>query len=212
MSDLIGVLVGLALTLMIFSYLWRDNVAYRLAVHALIGIAAAYATLVAFETYLWPVYLGLREDGPANAVWLIPALIGALMLLKLSPRLATFGNSAAALMVGAGAAVALVGALTGSLIPLVTRLGGGYVGLVSALLTIAVLAQFRLTARSALADPGLRQLARFEDAVMTIGRGVLSLTLGALFGAVLNTSVTLLVDRVSYFATEIGQSLASFLP
>jgi hypothetical protein len=134
------------------------------------------------------------------------------MLLKLSPRLATFGNSAAALMVGVGAAVALVGALAGSLIPLVTRLEDGYVGLVAALLTIAVLAQFRLTERSSLSDPSLRQLARLETAVMTLGRGVLSVTLGALFGAVLNTSITLLVSRFAFYATEIGENLANFLP
>jgi len=42
------------LTLMVFSFLWRDNPLYKLAEHIFVGVSAAYWMVVGFWTTLWP--------------------------------------------------------------------------------------------------------------------------------------------------------------
>ncbi len=207
MSDLVGLLVGFLLTLLVFSYLWGDNPAYRLAVHLLVGVSAAYAAVVTVEQFLWPVYLALRQPEGQDLLWLIPLLLALLLLLKLTPRLAPAGRSAVAFLVGAGAAVAVVGAVAGTLIPMVVQPGSGWRGFVVALLTITLLVYFRLTRQSSLTGPGWLALPRWEKTARFLGRSVLTITLGAVFAGVLSTSLVLLVDRVSFFVTEIGRQL-----
>ena len=52
-ADLIGAIVGFALTIMIFSYLFGDNALFRVAIHIFIGAAAAYATMVVVYNIFW---------------------------------------------------------------------------------------------------------------------------------------------------------------
>ena len=42
----LGLMVGFILTLMVYSYLIRDNFLYRIAVYVFVGIAAGFVTIV----------------------------------------------------------------------------------------------------------------------------------------------------------------------
>ncbi len=93
--DLIGGWVSLVLTLLVFSYLLGDNFLYRIAVHVLVGVAAGYTVIVALESVIVPWLnetLLAETEGRSTAtmsavrmVGVIPFLIGALLLFKLSP-------------------------------------------------------------------------------------------------------------------------------
>ena len=209
-----NVLIGFLLTILIFSYLWRDNPAYRLAVHLLVGVSAGYAVVVVFQDFLWPVYTSMRADS-SNALWLIPVFFATLLLFKLAPRLAPLGSSAMALLVGVGGAVALVGAISGTLLPQVLTASRGVAGVLSALLTIFILLYFRFTRT---AQPGgdagrnlyaWANLPRWQQGVNAVGQAVLMITLGAIFAGVLSTSLVLLTDRIVYFLNELGGLFAA---
>ena len=93
------------LTVLIFSYLLGDNFLYRIAVHLLIGAAAGYALIVAFEAVLIPWWRAAFAQGifsPNAAFGIFPLLIGVLLAFKLSPRLARFGNLGLAVVLGVG--------------------------------------------------------------------------------------------------------------
>lgn len=206
-----NILVGFILTLLIFSYLWRDNPAYRLAVHILVGVSAGYAALIVVRGVVWPFYANTRADS-SDVLWLIPALLSLLLLFKLIPRLALLGSSAMALLVGVGGAVALVGAISGTLLPQVLAAGGGLAGFLSAILTVFILLYFRFTRFAQPAGDAWAALPRWQRVVNGLGKAVLMITLGAIFASVLSTSLVLLTDRIIVFMNAISGTLSAILP
>ncbi|MBL8156585.1 MAG: hypothetical protein JNM70_20570, partial [Anaerolineae bacterium] len=115
-GEQIGLWAGFILTLMVFSYLLGDNFLYRLAIALFTGLAAGYVTLVTVESVLLPwlngTLLSAETTLASRAIGIVPFILGALLLLKTSPRLGRVGNLAIAFIVGVGTAVALVGAIS----------------------------------------------------------------------------------------------------
>lgn len=130
LPDMIGIGVGLLLTLAVFSLIWRDNTLFRLAMHIFIGVAAAFALAAAWFNVLWPQLLRppvelftdsahavMRSWQPPDFfVWGISFLVFLLLLARLAPRFNLAASPALALGVGVGAAAAVGGAVIGTLI------------------------------------------------------------------------------------------------
>jgi len=129
--ETIGLFVGAIITLMIFSYLLTDNVLFRWALALLVGGGIGYALGMAWRFVLldWITKALKSESIPEKVVYAVPLALGVLLLLKgfttskLLGRLAVLGNVAMGYLVGVGTAVALSGALMGTLIPQVTETG-----------------------------------------------------------------------------------------
>lgn len=112
MSTSFEVWIGAALTLMVFSFLWRDNPFYKFAEHLFVGVSAGYWMVMGFWSTLWPnaivklVPEAARVTDPEvvlpdrEPLVLIPLLLGGLMLLRLWPRLAWLGRWPTAFAVG----------------------------------------------------------------------------------------------------------------
>ncbi len=209
-SDLIGLFIGLILTLFIYSYLLRDNPLYRLAVHILVGVSAAYAAIVLIQQVLLPVFNLVRENPSSSdtLLWLIPALLAILLLLKRLPAVSWLGNGTVALLVGVGAAVALLGAIKGTLWPQVLSDSNTdpVQGLLIAILTVSTLFTFQFTGR--INDEGDWIRPVWQRGFVLVGRAVLSITFGAIFTSVFNTSLILLIDRLDYFIDQFSQLLS----
>jgi hypothetical protein len=217
-ADLAGTLevwIGALLTLMVFSFLWRDNPAYKLAEHIFVGVSAAYWMVIGFWTTLWPnavarlwpaaiqVIQPDAEPGPADPGMIVPVVLGGLMLLRLVPRLAWLSRWPTAFAVGITAGYALVRYLRSDLVALiyatlapgvVVRDAGGiaWVATVNQILilvgVVGGLAYFTYT-RSDRGTPG--RAAR-------LGLVFLMVTFGASFGYAVMGRVTLLVGRLHF--------------
>lgn len=197
----IGLWAGFILTLMVFSYLLGDNVLYRLAVYIFVGLAAGYITIVTWDSVIMPWLNGtVLEPGaslPSIVVGVVPLALGALLLLKGSPRFAPLGNLALALLIGVGTAVALVGAISGTLIPLTIATGtSATLNPVNAPLWLAgvicTLLYFQYLGRQAtVRNAPLQTLAAAGQALVVI-------TLGALYATAILTSLTIFSERVSF--------------
>ncbi len=116
--ELISALIGFLLTLMVFSYLIGDNPLFRVAIYLFIGVSSGYAATVIVNYVLIP-RLGSLQGNDFNQLILvsIPLLFGITLFAKLFPRFSWIGNFAMAVLVGVGAAVAIGGALLGTLMP-----------------------------------------------------------------------------------------------
>jgi hypothetical protein len=206
MNDTIGLIIGFILTLLIYSYLIGDNPLYRLAVHILVGVSAAYAALVVLRQVILPVFaqLLLNPVSLDSLFWLVPILLALLLILQRLPRFAWLGDNALALLVGVGAAVALVGAISGTLLPQVMSFGGGtdapVQGVLVAVLTACVLLTFQFTGKRNEAGEWQRPL--WLRGFVPVGRAVLFVTFGALFAGILSTSLILFTERISYYFTQ----------
>lgn len=199
-----GLIIGLLLTISILSYVVGDNPLYRLAVHILVGVSAAFAAVVVVRELFGPILTSIRTEGDEVGIfWLIPLLFALLLLLKAYPRTAWLGNSAMAGLIGIGAAVGLIGAVSGTLLPQVLiKFDDGWLGIVIAILTVVTLAYFFFTGR--LAIDGRVSMPRWYPATAYAGRIVITITLAGLFAAVINTSLILLIQRLVYYSNEIA--------
>ena len=213
MSETMGILIGFLLTLFIYSYLVGDNPLYRLAVHLLVGVSAAYATVIALRRIIVPVLQRLWNDPTTaeNLVWLVPLILSLLLLLKMVRPVSWAGNSAAGVLVTVGAAVALVGVITGTVLPQVTAstTAEPFSGLIAAVLTASALLYFQFTGRG---DREGNYLPRmWRRIVGALGLAVLMVSFGAVYAGLLDTSLTLLIERMNYYLVELTNVLgASF--
>ena len=128
--DLAAGWAGLVLTLMVFSYLLADNFLYRIAVHILVGAAAAFVAITAIEEIIipWIDFTIVNPSADADETTLsiigaIPIIVGIFLLLKLIPRYAPLGNLGSSLVIGVGTGIALVGVVLGTILPLVDDTG-----------------------------------------------------------------------------------------
>ena len=205
-SELIGLLIGFILTLFIYSYLIKDNPLYRTAIHILVGVSAAYAAVVVMKEVILPVF-DMMRDNPTDAELLlsmIPMLLALLLLLKRLPAVAWVGNSTVALLTGIGAAVAITGAISGTLWPQLSRSAGAtpVEGMVIAVLTVCALFTFQFTGK--LNEQGDWVRPVWQRSVVFVGRLVLTITFAVLFSTIFSTSLTLLADRIGYFVDQFA--------
>ncbi|MBZ0276352.1 MAG: hypothetical protein K8I60_09415 [Anaerolineae bacterium] len=209
-AEQIGLWAGLILTLMIFSYLLGDNFLYRIAVYVFVGLAAGFITVVTVENVLLPwmngTILASSADMGTRITGLVPLILGGMLLLKASPRLGRLGGIAVALMIGVGTAVALVGAVTGTLLPLAAATGSAVrVDVINGFLIFlgvtSTLIYFWYLARRTPAGGVRRGLV--ARVIGTVGQGVIVMTLGALYAAAILTSLTIFSERISFILARI---------
>lgn len=104
--------IGALLTLMIFSFLYKDNPAYKFAEHLFVGVSAAYWMVQGFWGQIMPNLLaklfprqfeGIVEaarDQPADLVYIIPLVLGILLLLRLVPAISWISRWPMAFIIG----------------------------------------------------------------------------------------------------------------
>ena len=217
--EIISALVGLILTLMIFSYLIGDNPLFRIAVYLFIGVSSGYAATVVWHYVLVPKLFEPLRDPAQLRVLLIPLLLSFSLFAKLTPRISWIGNFAMAVLVGVGAAAALGGALLGTLIPQVqasmdafdVRAAGGVSnaflmlieGIVMLVGTVFTLASFHFSAQRA-AD-GTPKRNRLFEGIAWIGRMFIAVTFGVLFAGVYMAALTAMIERLSSMINFIRQ-------
>ncbi len=207
----IGLWAGLILSLMIFSYVLGDNFLYRLAIAVFVGLAAGYVTIVTVESVLMPwlnATLLTRESSVGERLLgIAPFILGLLLLVKASPGVGRLGNLALAFLIGVGAAVALVGALTGTLLPLAVSTGRmANLDLINGFLlvlgVISTLLYFHYLGRRLPGGEVRRALAiRFFGA---IGEGFIVVALGALYAGAIITGLTIFSERLAFILSRVG--------
>jgi hypothetical protein len=201
--ELVGLWIAAILTLMVYSHLVKDNPLSRLAEHLFVGTAVGYAVVLAYHNVLWPKLIRpLANDPQNNLILLIPALLAALLLLRPVAPLRALSSLPLALIVGVGAALAVAGAVAGSLLPQVgaTMLSLNPSQPLEALINnllvilgiISTVLYFFFTAKEkSVPAKGLR-VAAF------IGKWTMVLAFGAVFATTVTARLALLVGRAQF--------------
>ncbi len=103
---IVGAWVATGLTLLIFSFLYKDNPLFKLAEHLYVGVSVGYIIVKTYDTVI--VHLVVKpimENG--EVALLIPVAIGMLMLTRYVPKAAWMSRYAFAFIVGMGAGLAI---------------------------------------------------------------------------------------------------------
>lgn len=209
-GDQIGLWAGFVFTLMVFSYLLGDNFLYRLAIYVFTGLTAGYITIITVESVLLPwlnnTLLAAGGDVSTRALGLVPFILGLLLLFKASPRYGRLGNIAIGFVIAVGTAVALAGAIAGTLIPLASATGSAVgldplngflisIGVVSTLFYFWYLARRR--------PDGTVQRGLVLRSISVVGQGFIIVTLGALYAGAILTSLTIFSERIAFLLARI---------
>jgi hypothetical protein len=219
--DLIWTLIGFFLTLLVFSYIFGDNPVFRLVSYIFVGVIAGYGVILAFYQVLlprlvFPLLSGSLDQRLLAGVGLVLSL---LLLAKLVPRLSGLGNISMAYLVGAGAAVAVGGAVIGTLFGQTLgtfslfdfQLGANqgrnpFIQLVEGLILlvgiITTLAYFHFGTVNK-PDQESKRLP-FIEALGRVGQVFIAITLGALFAGVFSASIAALIDRLDFILNVIS--------
>ncbi len=202
MEDLLIGLLSFLFTVLILSYIIGDSPAFRLAVHAFVGVAAGYVAATVFrqvvvDKLFMPLFVGSPLD---RALMVFPLMMSFMLLAKMSPQLEWFGRPVVAFLVGVGTATAVAGAVLGTLFPQIgassAMFGQGLGSIASGLLilfgTISTIAYFQFTVRKA--NAGSR--GKIMALLALVGQVFIAIALGAVFAGVLAATLTAFVDRI----------------
>ena len=212
--NVVGTIIAVILTVMIFSYLLGDNPVFRLAEHILIGVSVGWAVVQIIFNLFVPAFDYILDTGQTGSLdwwlYLVPMVLGVLLLLRPLRAARPLTNLVMALVVGTVAALALAGALSGTLLPQVgaTMLpltSGDIAGRVVLILgTILALWYFQFTVFRV--NPSGEAAAPAQEVTATgvssrirlAGRWAIMLALGAVFASVFLTYFAALVDRLLF--------------
>jgi len=220
-SDLVTGLLSFLFTILIFSYLIGDNPLFRIAVYIFVGVSSGYLAALTWWQVIVPrlIYPLVYGSVLEKAFTAIPLLGAVLILMKISPRLAGLARIAMAFLVGAGTAVIIAGALSGTLLPQIAATINAFdlsaasarnISVVEVVFngafilagTVFTLIYFHFGA-SPKADGSIRRLRLIEISA-SVGRIFIGITLGTIFAGVYAAALTALIERISALINFIG--------
>jgi hypothetical protein len=200
--EILGMVVSFTLTILVLSYALGDNMLFRLVTHIFIGAAAGYTAAVAIKEVLIPRLFNIDD----NIQFVIAIIWIGLLALKLfgsTPKISRLGNVASAMMVGVGAAVAVGGAIQGTLLPQISAASGYYHydaplqslvwGSFALLGTITSLAHFHFNAKAV--PDQIPSRSRLIELISKIGQIFISIALGVIFAGVYSAALLALIER-----------------
>lgn len=203
--ELLTGILSFAFTIALLSYLIGDNPLYRIALHLFIGASVGYAGLVVIYHVLRPrLIVPATEGEPASLLRVgVILLLFAFLVLKLGEKTAPLGNISTAYMVGVGIAVAMGGALTGTLIPQVAGVWQSDIGKGTALVNqIVIIAgtvttllyfQYWLMKRK---ETGTAKRSVVMRIIAGIGQFFIVVTLGTVYGGLIVSGVAVFGERI----------------
>jgi hypothetical protein len=228
--DTIGTWVAFGLTILAYAYLGKEilffDVVYRIVAYIFVGVALAYAAIQAWHGVLVPrlfAHLGAREW-----FYLVPLILCLILLARLRRSWQGVSRLTLAFLFGVGAALAVGGALVGTLMPQVQATfasvrpadyqiraaqegmwAGSYVldVIVIAVGTISTLLYFTFTTAKG-ATPLEKVGGRVQLIAAGFGKVFVLFTFGALFATGAISRVALLVDRVRFLI----ETLRPYIP
>jgi hypothetical protein len=220
MADTIGLWIGALLTLMIFSFLYKDNPFYKFAEHLFVGVSAAYWMVIGIWSTLMPNLVGriapdslqgiinMPENARAEYHFLIPAVFGVLMLMRLVERVSWLSRWAMAFVIGFAAGTNFtrylqsdfVGQVYNTMLPLIAMSDGKIAvgATISAIIlivgVISALIYFFFS----------KEHSGSFGAISKLGIWFLMVTFGAAFGYTVMARISLLTGRMQYLGEWLG--------
>lgn len=210
-AQLAGMWIAALLTLVVYSYLVGRNPLFRFAQYLFLGTAIGYAVLIVLRRFLAPTVarvLAPGTDPVSRAMTLLGLVWGMLLVAWLFRPIRWLASWPLAIAFGVGSALAVGGALMGTLIPqvgatLLPLRGAGAADnlIVVAIVLCGLVGLFFTVRREGVLGKALGGVAR-------LGRWSLLVALGAFLGARAISLLNAVVERLEF----LGQWLGTILP
>ena len=191
----VGTLIAALLTLCIFSFLYRDNPFYKFAEHLLVGVSVGYVLVIALNTTVVPKLINpvLRQG---RLDYIIPGILGLFMLLRFFPRYAWLSRISIALIIGAGAGVAIPATIQAKIFAQMQATMINFASLDGIIVFVGIattLAYFFFS----------REHKGWFGATARVGTWFLMIFFGATFGYTVMSRISLLIGRMHFLLGDL---------
>ena len=180
--------VSSIVTIIAFSYLFKENELYKAVEHLYVGVAAGYTLVMGYNNIVSKVWTPLTRD--KNFVVLIPAILGLMLYVPyVSKQYSWVKRIPIAAIVGIGMALTARTQIMQQFVGQIKATVGPVENINSLIIllgTVGTLCYFLFTLR-----PSLPVKTGSE-----IGKWTIMVTLGAAFGAGIMGRISLLIDRM----------------
>jgi hypothetical protein len=209
--DTLCLAVAAVCTLIIYSFLYRENPFYRFLEHVVVGLSVGFAVARGFTNVLKPNWwdrLTGAEGKPASLWWLLPLIPGILWYFQLSRKHVWLSRIIIMFFMGTGCGATFqglyqdlltpqVGQIVATFKPILTSSGGlvhftwdNFNNLLFVVVTLCVLSYFFFSIRHD-KFPLLKNTSSF-------GRYFLMISFGAIFGTNVQGRMSLLIERLNF--------------
>jgi len=186
----IETLIATFLTLCIFSFLYKDNPFYKFAEHLLVGISVGYFLVIALNTTLMPKLINpVFKQG--EFVYIIPGILGLFMLVRFFPKYAWLSRISIALIIGAGAGVAIPATIQAKLFAQMQATMRDFASIDGIIIFLGIattLAYFFFS----------KEHKGWFGATARVGTWFLMIFFGATFGYTVMSRISLLIGRMQF--------------
>ncbi len=185
----VGTVVAAFLTLAIFSFLYRENPFFRFAEYLLVGLSAGYFTVVAVQGTLVPKVL---EPLKAGDFWVvIPLILIILILGRLTEETRPASRIPLALVIGAGAGVAVPALLQARILVQLSATMKPLDSAANVLILVGVITTLVYFYFS-------REHKGWWGRLASVGTWYLMIFFGATFGNTVMSRISLLIGRLEF--------------
>jgi lipoprotein signal peptidase len=193
--DLIGVWVGVFLTLMVLSFLYKENSFFRLTEYIFTGLASGYAFAASLRLFINQTLNPIFVAG--NLTFIVPLILGALFYAQFTKKYSDLYRLPLSLSIGYGLGVTIwsvfaeffVKQVTATMLPIINS--NALVTLDNAVLvagTILSLSYFILH----------REQKGVWGRFTKVGKYFILATLGAVFGSTVLGRMAVIIQRVQF--------------
>lgn len=113
-AQAIGSIVAGALTLMMYSFLYKDNFFYKFGEHLYVGVSVGYLVNIEWWNVLRPMFV-IPALYQQEYILIIPALLGCMMLTRFIRQVSWLSRTPMAFYIGFGCGLAIPAVLTGNI-------------------------------------------------------------------------------------------------
>lgn len=195
-GQIIGVWIAAGLTLLIFSFIYKDNPAFKFAEALYLGVALGYTAVNTYWTSIVPqVWDPWMAGGTARLLVLIPIMLGLFIILRVIPSLAWLSRYAFAIYIAGYAGLAVPNEIAGKLLPQVAStmnpITPDFAGFSQLIVLIGVFCTMMYFFFSLEHKGVVGQISR-------VGVVFVMISFGASFGYTVMARVSLLIGRVQF--------------
>ncbi|HEX9746105.1 MAG TPA: hypothetical protein VGB30_11835 [bacterium] len=114
-AQAIGIIIAGALTLMMYSFLYKDNIFYKFGEHLYVGISVGYLVNLEWWQVLYPQFV-VPAYYEGDLILIIPTILGVLMLTRFIRQISWLSRTPLAFYIGVSAGLAIPAVLQANII------------------------------------------------------------------------------------------------
>lgn len=211
----IGVIFAALLTLMMYSFLYKDNIFYKFGEHLYVGVSVGYLVNIEWFNVINPMFI-VPFFYQRNFILIFPTILGIMMLMRFVRQVSWLSRTPMAFVIGMGSGLAIPAVMNASILeqlnatikqlwitPVATNTGLWWWDTISlwiifvGVLSVLFYFYFSIEHKGIVGKLG------------TVGIWFIMISFGASFGYTVMARISLLIGRVQFLVYKLPDAITA---